>query len=50
MKQKLTKKEEEHIKLLLDSKPKPQQEETKKWIDQQVRVLLKKYRTGNKLF
>lgn len=50
MKQKLTQKEEEHIKLLLQSKPKPQHEETKKWIDKQVRILFKKYKTGNKLF
>jgi hypothetical protein len=47
---KLKKEEEEHIKLLLSTKPKPQHEETKKWIDQQVRILLKKYKTGNKLF
>jgi len=50
MKQKLKKEEEEHIRLLLATKPKPQEEETKKWIDQKVKELYKKYRTANKLF
>ena len=47
---KLKKEEEEHIKLLLSSKPKPEQEETKKFIDKKVKELYKKYRTANKLF
>lgn len=50
MKEKLKKDEELHIKLLLSSKPKPQEEETKKWIDNKVKELYKKYRTANKLF
>jgi hypothetical protein len=50
MEHKLKEEEEKHIKLLLSTKPKPQEEETKKWIDQKVKELYKKYRTANKLF
>lgn len=50
MDNKLKKEEEAHIKLLLSTKPKPQVEETKKWIDSKVKELYKKYRTPNKLF
>jgi hypothetical protein len=47
---KLSQEEEKHIKLLLASKPKPQLEETKKWIDREVKTLLSKYREQKKLF
>ena len=50
MDDKLKKEEEEYIRLLLSTKPKPHQEATKKWIDEQVRLLFKKYRTAKKLF
>lgn len=50
MEKKLKQEEEAHIRLLLSSKPKPQEEETKKFIDKKVKELYKKYRTGNKLF
>jgi len=50
MDDKLKKEEEAHIRLLLSSKPKPDEEPTKKWIDEQVRLLFKKYRTAKKLF
>jgi len=50
MDNKLKEEEEKHIKMLLSTKPKPEHEETKKWIDQEVKKLYKKYRTANKLF
>lgn len=50
MNQKLTKEEEKYIKLLLQSKAKPQQEKTKKWLDEYVKELLGKYKKSNKLF
>ena len=50
MNEQLKKEELEYIRKLLSSKPKPQLEETKKWIDREVRVLLSKYRGPKKLF
>jgi hypothetical protein len=50
MKLELEKEELEHIQKLLKIKPKPQEEPAKKWIDKEVKTLLKKYRTANKLF
>ena len=50
MDDKLKKEEEAHIKLLLSHRPKPNQEEAKKIINQKVKELYKKYRTANKLF
>jgi hypothetical protein len=50
MENKLKEEEEKYIRLLLSAKPKPQQEETKKFIDKKVKELYKKYRTANKLF
>ncbi len=50
MNEQLKKEELEYIRKLLSSKPKPQQEETKKWIDKEVRMLLSKYRKPSKLF
>jgi hypothetical protein len=50
MKQKITKQEEEYIKLLLKSKPVNKQEVNKKWLDNHVHTLLTKYKKSNKLF
>jgi hypothetical protein len=50
MENRLKQEEEAHIRLLLSTKPKPQEEETKKFIDKKVKELYKKYRTANKLF
>ncbi len=50
MEHKLKEEEEKHIRLLLSAKPKPEQEEIKKFIDKKVKELYKKYKTSNKLF
>jgi hypothetical protein len=50
MDKRLKEEEEKHIKLLLSTKPKPEEEATKKWIDKKVKELYKKYRKANKLF
>jgi len=50
MKQKLTQKEQEYIKLLLQSKPVPDKVENKKWLDHHVKIMLDKYKKSNKLF
>lgn len=50
MKQKLSQKEQEYIKLLLKSKPVNKQEVNKKWLDNHVNSLLTKYKKSNKLF
>jgi|GEM_PF-6060429 len=50
MKQKLSQKEQEYIKLLLKSKPANKPEVNKKWLDNHVNTLLTKYKKSNKLF
>jgi hypothetical protein len=50
MKQKLSKQEQEYIKLLLKSKPVDKQEANKKWLDHEVSRLLSQYKKSNKLF
>jgi hypothetical protein len=50
MKQKLTQKEQEYIKLLLQSKPVPDKMESKKWLDNHVKTLLDRYNKSKKLF
>ena len=50
MKQKLSQKEQEYIKLLLKSKPVDKPETNKKWLDNHVNTLLTKYKKSNKLF
>jgi len=50
MKQKLTKEEQEYIKLLLKSKPVDKQQANKKWLDNEINRLLNQYKKSNKLF
>lgn len=50
MKGKLTKEDLDNIRLLLKSKPIPEDSENKKWIDNHVKSLLKKYKKSNKIF
>ena len=50
MKQKLTKKDEVYIRLLLESKPVPDKVENKKWLDHHVKTMLDKYKKSKKLF
>lgn len=50
MKGKLTKEDMKNIRILLQSKPAPEQMENKKWLDNHVKSLLGKYKKSNKLF